>query len=114
MSTTLEDGFDFVRIDIPLRFTVGQSISIDVQIVSGAGTIVNITGRTYTAKIGPDGSTSILSLTPTITDGVNGMLRLTSTATTGLTPGSYRWEVWENTDNFLWGGPVEIVAKRVL
>jgi hypothetical protein len=106
------DGFDFVGEEIPLRFKVGQAVIIDVQITDDSGVPTDITGRTYTAQIAIEDGAVIATLTPTITNGPQGLLRLTSGSTSALTPGSYVWEVWENVTNFLWSGPVEITARR--
>lgn len=111
---TLQDGFDFVKVPIPLRFKIGQTIIIEMQVTDGYGVPANILGRTYTFKLGPDGGSSILTIAGVITDNINGMLKFTSGSTSGLSAGNYQWEVWENTDNFLCGGPVEITSKRVI
>jgi hypothetical protein len=109
----LLDGFDFLRSEVALRFKVGQAVIIDVQIVNDDDVPTDITGRSYTAQIGPEGGSVIASLSPSMVDAVLGKLRFTSGSTSGLTPGQYVWEVWENGDNFLWSGPVEIVARSL-
>jgi hypothetical protein len=105
------DGFDFVRNEIPLRFKVGQVVIIDVQITNGLDVPTDITGRSYTAQIAIEDGAVIASLTPSFVNAAQGLLRLTSSSTSALTPGQYVWEVWENVTNFLWSGPVEIVAR---
>lgn len=107
----LADGFDFVGEEVPLRFVAGQTIVIDVQIVNDDDVPTDITGRTYTAEIAPEGGAVIATLTPSFVDATLGKLRLTSGDTSGLTTGDYVWDFWENGDNLLWTGPVEIVAR---
>lgn len=107
------EGFDFVKEELPLRFKIGQTILIEVQIVDDLGVAPDITGRTYEATIGIIGGATVLTITGTITDAANGMVRFLSGSTSGLTPGQYYWEVWENSDNYLWGGSVEIVDRKV-
>ena len=109
----LLDGFDFVKTEIPLRFKVGQQLVIDAQIINDLGESTDITGRTYEMKIGPVGGAAILTITGVITSAINGLVTFTSGSTTGLTPGAYHWEVWENTNNYLWGGPVTIVERKI-
>ena len=106
------EGFDFVKEELPLKFKIGQTILIEVQIVDDLGVAPDITGRTYEAIIVDSTDTVILTITGTITDAANGMVRFLSGSTSGLTPGQYYWEVWENSDNYLWGGPVEIKDRR--
>lgn len=109
----LLEGFDFTKAEVSLRFKVGQQLLIEAQIVDDLSNPVDITGRTYEIKIGPSGGAADLTLTGVIINAVLGLVTFTSGSTSGLTPGSYYWEAWENTNNYLWGGPVSIVERKI-
>ena len=109
------DQIDLVGPRIPLRFKIGQSIVIPVSVKDPSDdSAVNITGRTYTAKIGPEGGASIATFLVTPVDLPNGLTNfvLTDTVTNGLAKGRYIWELWED-NRLILEGPVEIVAKKV-
>jgi hypothetical protein len=117
MGLQLPNGFDFVETDVPLRIKQGQLAEITVQIVDDKRIVQDITGRTYTGKIGVgDGTAAVASFTYVITDPINGIVKfsLSSAASAGITAGHYRWEVWEEGTNHLWSGPVEVVKKEIL
>lgn len=109
----IDEGFDFVKAGVPLRFVVGQTVVIETQITNDLGVATDITGRSYEMVIGPEDGTPIMTIVGLITNAVNGLVTFTSGSTSALTPGQYVWEVWENTDNYLWGGPVEIVKRKI-
>lgn len=106
------EGFDFVKEEVPLKFKQGQTILILVQITDDLGVASDITGRSYEAVIVDSTDTPILTITGVITDGPNGLVQFLSGSTLALTVGQYYWEVWENSDNYLWGGSVEITKRR--
>lgn len=114
---SLPNGFDYVEAEVPLRIKQGQLAELIVQVVDDNRVIQNITGRVYSAKIGVgDGTTpAVASFTYTITDGPNGLVKFSlSAAASGAIPaGHYRWEVWEETNNHMWSGPVEVIAKEI-
>jgi hypothetical protein len=110
---SLADGFDFVGTDVPLRFKRGQRVEILAKVTDDDGNILDITGRTYQAKIGAGGgAVATATFSYTITNGPAGLVQLTLD-TGAITAGAYKMEVWENNTNFLWGGPVEVLDKEV-
>lgn len=116
MATT--DQIDLVGIEIPLRFKVGAAISIPVAIttrVSGSLEAVNVSGRQYSAAIGPVGGNALVEFTIGDADYINGTFSfvLSSVQTNTLSKGRYYMEAWED-NNFLWGGPVEVVEDKVI
>lgn len=111
---TLADGFDFVGLEIPLRFKVGQLVEILIEIRDTQNEIQNVTGRSYQAKIGNGGGgAAIATFSYVVVDGPAGLVHL-SLDTSPLTAGEYVMEVMENNTNYLWGGPVEILSKEIV
>jgi len=104
---------DFIGDEVPLRFVIGQLIDIALAIVDEDGATVNVTGRTYTAEIGPDEGASVVSFVQVNTDPLTGLINLTLDTSSGITAGTYRWIAWEDGNNYLWGGPVEVIAPSV-
>lgn len=111
----LSNGFEFVGTDVPLRLRKGQIVQITVQITDDDGNILDITGRDYAGLVGAGGgAVHAYSFGYIIDDGPNGLVTL-SWDTAAVAPGDYRMEVWENNyTNFLWGGPVEVLARDVI
>lgn len=111
MATT--DQIDLVGDEVPLRFKVGESIEIPVQINNADGSAANITGRTYTGDIGSIGEV-IASFTTNDIDLPNGQFSfiMNNFITIDLAKGRYNYEFWED-NHFLWGGPVEIEEQKV-
>jgi hypothetical protein len=110
---SLPNGFDFVGTDVPLRFKRGQRVEILAKVTDDDGNILDITGRTYQAKIGTgSGTVATATFSYTVTDGPGGLVQLTLD-TGAVVAGTYVMEVWENNTNFLWGGPVEVLDKDV-
>lgn len=107
---------DFVGSEVPLRFVIGQLVVIRVQMLNDDGTVQNITSRTYSAKIGPEGGAAIATFTGTLIDAPNGIMEFSydSSVLAANQAGTYVFEGWEDSNkNYLWSGPVEIVAKRI-
>lgn len=107
----LLDKLDFIGKPIPLRYKVGEVVSIPLEFKTGTAA-TDITGKTWTVEVGPEGGSSALTGSIAIVSAVNGTATLTLD-TSGSTAGNYVWEVWEDGDLFLWGGPVEAVAPDV-
>lgn len=114
----ITDQIDLVGIEIPLRFRVGAAVTIPVAIktrVNGTLEAVNVSGRVYSAAIGPiGGGAALVNFTITDADYINGAFSfaLSSVQTNTLTKGRYYMEAWEDNTP-LWAGPVEVVETRI-
>lgn len=114
MAIDLSDGFDYVGTEVPVRFKIGQFVEFILQVTDNDGNILDITNRSYQAKIGPGGgANAIATFSYQVTNGPQGLVKF-SLDSTGMTAGQYRLEVWENNTNFLMSGPVEVVSKEVI
>lgn len=112
----LLNELNLVGQEIPLTFMKGASLDIGIEVVNASKQPVNITGRTYTVKIGAgDGGAFIAQFTQVNTDPLNGLVNLTlaTAPIVALTAGKFRWIAWENT-RFLWRGPVTILSPDVV
>ena len=105
---------DYISEEVDLRIVIGQLVEFNISVVDLAGAVVDITGRTYNAYVGPDGGTAIASFVQVANDPTNGLvtMRLTALTTGALTAGSYKWIVWED-DVPLWQGDAEITSPPV-
>lgn len=85
------------RVERDLEFTRGDDVSETFHWQDGAGTTINITGRTYAAQIRKDpDATAYWSFTPTVS-GAAGNLTLTmlTAVTTTIPPGRWYWDLQE-------------------
>lgn len=82
-----------------IEVTQGDTHLHTVTITSDGTTAINITGRTYAAKVRNSADTVILTLTCTVPTGTDGQVVIgaTATATGAVSPGVYRWELEETS-----------------
>jgi hypothetical protein len=117
MLAVLPEALDFVGPDVYLRFKKGQLILIRVLMLNENGTIQDITGRTYSAKLGDLTGATVATFSSSIVGpGANGTVEfsLDTSAIGTLDPGQYVVEAWEDSNkNHIWAGPVEVVAKLI-
>ncbi len=109
------DQIDLIGERIPLRFMAGQAIVIPVSVLDPSDESgVNVTGRNYTAKIGPPGGASIAEFVVNAVDLAQGTFQLTmsNSVTALLTKGRYIWTFWED-NRLVLEGPVEIIANKL-
>ena len=88
-----------------LTITRGDTETVVVTMVDEDGTAVNITGRTYTSQMRTTPDISAISITGTcaVTDGPNGKLTATfsATGTAALDPGFLYWDLQENASGVI-------------
>lgn len=108
----LTNELDFVGKEIPLGCVKGALIVIGFEVVDKNNQPVDISTRTYTAKIGPRGGPAAASFTYIAINALLGLGSLTLNTAT-VDAGDYRWIAWENATNFLWHGPVTIIDPDV-
>lgn len=79
-----------------LTLVAGDSGSWDFLFQDAAGDPISITGRTYQAEVRTATGVLTLTLTCTVIDGPNGLMRATiASGLTSVTPGVYYWDLEE-------------------
>ncbi len=85
----------------PIEVYMGDDYSHVVTLTSDGTTPINITGRTYAAKIraSRDSTTVLLTFTCSVLVGTDGKVTITSTdtLTAALQPGVYVWDLEETS-----------------
>jgi hypothetical protein len=91
--------------DQDLIITRGDTETLVVTITTDGSTAVDITGRTYLSQIRSqqDSTTIKASFTCTVTDGPNGKVTCTLSATSSaaLSAGLYFWDLQENASGVI-------------
>jgi hypothetical protein len=100
-----------------LTFVRGDTETVQVTMTSDGTTPVSITGRTYAAQLRstPDIAAIAATATCTITDGANGVMTATfsATDTAELDPGMYYWDLQETNGTVVTtvlAGTVQVLA----
>lgn len=112
MTTLQLRDIDFAGNPINLRFVIGQTLDIAIEVKDEDGSATNITGRTYTCEIGPEGQPAEETFTVVETDMLNGLVNFTLD-TSSMDEGTYKWIAWEENSRLLWQGNVEAVSPSV-
>jgi len=102
-------NIDLIGESVDMRWVKGQLVIVALTVVDEDGAPVNITGRTYTCKIG---SNPVVAFTQEEVDYINGLVNLQLISSTGPAAGTYDMTAWEDL-NLLWEGTVEVRDPKV-
>lgn len=91
--------------ELDLVTTRGDTVTVNVTMTTNGTTPINITGRTYASMVrrNYEDPTAAASFTCTITNGVAGQLQLvmSDTASAGLDPYNYYWDLQETVSGIV-------------